>query len=43
MRVIAYARVSTMEQADSGISLTAQEAKMTAYADLYNLQSWKHP
>ena len=38
MRVIAYARVSTMEQADSGISLTAQEARMTAYADLFNLQ-----
>ena len=38
MRVIAYARVSTVEQADSGISLTAQEARMTAYADLFNLQ-----
>ena len=37
MRVIAYARVSTAEQADGGISLEAQQAKMTAYAALYDL------
>jgi len=38
MRVIAYARVSTMEQAEGGISLDAQMAKMTAYAGLYDLE-----
>lgn len=38
MRVIAYARVSTIEQADSGISLDAQIAKMQAYARLYDLE-----
>jgi len=38
VRVIAYARVSTIEQADSGISLDAQIAKMQAYARLYDLE-----
>ncbi len=37
MRTILYCRVSTREQADSGISLEAQRAKLTAYADLYDL------
>ena len=37
MDVIAYCRVSTAEQSDSGVSLDAQQAKMRAYADLYNL------
>jgi len=38
MRVISYARVSTTEQAEGGISLDAQIAKMTAYASLYDLE-----
>ncbi len=37
MRVISYVRVSTSDQADNGISLEAQQAKMQAYANLYNL------
>ena len=37
MRVIAYCRVSTLEQADGGISLEAQQARMQAYAALYDL------
>ena len=35
MKVIAYCRVSTEEQACHGVSLAAQEAKLRAYADLY--------
>ncbi len=35
MKVIAYTRVSTEEQATQGVSLAAQEAKLRAYADLY--------
>jgi site-specific DNA recombinase len=38
MKTILYSRVSTREQADSGISLEAQRAKLTAYADLYDLE-----
>lgn len=38
MKIILYARVSTREQADTGISLEAQIAKLTAYAELYDLQ-----
>lgn len=38
MRVIAYARVSTTDQADLGVSLDAQQAKMVAYANLYGLE-----
>lgn len=38
MRVILYCRVSTREQADSGVSLEAQSAKLTAYASLYELE-----
>lgn len=37
MKVIAYARVSTADQADHGISLEAQGAKLTSYAALYDL------
>ena len=35
MKVIAYTRVSTEEQATQGVSLAAQEAKLRAYCDLY--------
>ncbi len=38
MRVILYARVSTEEQASAGVSLDAQAAKLTAYANLYELE-----
>lgn len=38
MRVVAYARVSTTDQADNGVSLEAQTAKLAAYASLYDLQ-----
>ena len=37
MKVIAYARVSTTDQADNGVSLEAQAAKLSAYASLYDL------
>lgn len=37
-RVIAYVRVSTEGQADGGVSLDAQRAKVTAYASLYDLE-----
>lgn len=37
MKVIAYARVSTADQSDNGVSLEAQRAKMEAYAALYDL------
>jgi DNA invertase Pin-like site-specific DNA recombinase len=36
-RTIAYLRVSTEKQADKGVSLEAQRAKATAYAQLYDL------
>jgi Resolvase, N terminal domain len=36
-RTIAYLRVSTDKQADRGVSLDAQRAKATAYAQLYDL------
>jgi DNA invertase Pin-like site-specific DNA recombinase len=38
MRVINYGRVSTAEQASDGVSLEAQQAKMGAYASLYDLE-----
>jgi DNA invertase Pin-like site-specific DNA recombinase len=38
MNVIAYVRVSTQDQADHGISLEAQAARLAAYADLYGLE-----
>ena len=36
-RTVAYIRVSTEKQADKGVSLEAQEAKIRAYAELYGL------
>ncbi len=36
-RTIAYLRVSTDKQADRGVSLEAQRSKVTAYAELYDL------
>lgn len=36
-RTIAYVRVSTRDQADHGVSLDAQRAKVEAYASLYEL------
>ena len=36
MKVVAYVRVSTEEQASHGVSLAAQEAKLRAYCDLYD-------
>jgi DNA invertase Pin-like site-specific DNA recombinase len=37
-RTIAYLRVSTDKQADRGVSLDAQRAKVEAYAQLYDLE-----
>lgn len=37
-RAVAYIRVSTDKQADHGISLDAQRAKVEAYAKLYDLE-----
>ena len=37
-RTIAYLRVSTAGQADHGVSLDAQRAKVEAYASLYDLE-----
>jgi DNA invertase Pin-like site-specific DNA recombinase len=36
-RTVAYLRVSTDKQADRGVSLDAQRAKVKAYAELYDL------
>lgn len=36
-RTVAYIRVSTEKQADRGVSLEAQRAKVEAYAQLYDL------
>jgi DNA invertase Pin-like site-specific DNA recombinase len=36
-RTVAYLRVSTEKQADKGVSLDAQRAKVEAYASLYDL------
>ena len=38
MKVVIYVRVSTDEQASSGLSLQAQSEKLTAYANLYDLE-----
>lgn len=37
-RLIAYARVSTDEQGESGLSLAAQQEKLRAYATLYGIE-----
>ena len=37
-RTLAYLRVSTEKQADRGVSLDAQRAKVQAYAQLYDLE-----
>ena len=37
-KAVAYVRVSTEKQADAGQSLEAQQAKVTAYAGLYDLE-----
>jgi DNA invertase Pin-like site-specific DNA recombinase len=37
-RTIAYLRVSTEKQADRGVSLDAQRAKVEAYASLYDVE-----
>src|SRR4051794_36808315 len=37
-KTIAYLRVSTEKQADRGVSLDAQRAKVLAYAELYDLE-----
>jgi site-specific DNA recombinase len=38
VKVIKYTRVSTTEQSDHGVSLAAQDAKLDAYASLYDLK-----
>lgn len=38
MKVVLYARVSTADQSDRGISLEAQQAKLETYARLYELE-----
>jgi site-specific DNA recombinase len=38
MKVVGYIRVSTDDQVRDGVSLAAQEAKLRAYAELYELQ-----
>lgn len=38
MKVVAYLRVSTNEQANSGQSLDSQQHKLEAYASLYDLE-----
>lgn len=37
-RVVGYVRVSTDKQADKGVSLEAQEAKIRAYVELHDLE-----
>jgi DNA invertase Pin-like site-specific DNA recombinase len=37
VRTVAYVRVSTDKQVEHGLSLDAQQAKLTAYATLYDL------
>lgn len=38
VRAVGYIRVSTEEQASSGVSLDAQKAKLEAYAALYDIE-----
>ena len=37
-KAIGYIRVSTEEQANEGVSIEAQKAKLVAYANLYNIE-----
>jgi len=37
-KAVGYIRVSTDKQAEQGVSLEAQHAKLTAYAQLYDLE-----
>ena len=37
-RAVGYVRVSTDKQADDGVSLEAQEVKLRAYAELYDIE-----
>jgi DNA invertase Pin-like site-specific DNA recombinase len=37
-RTILYCRVSTSDQSDNGVSLSAQQAKLEAYASVYDLE-----
>ncbi len=37
-RTVGYVRVSTQAQADTGVSLDAQRAKIAAYAELYDIE-----
>ena len=38
VKAVGYIRVSTEEQANSGVSLDAQKAKLEAYAALYDIE-----
>ena len=38
VKAVGYIRVSTEEQANSGVSLDAQKAKLQAYAALYEIE-----
>lgn len=38
MKAVEYIKVSSEQQRDNGCSLEAQEAKLRAYAELYDLE-----
>jgi len=38
MKAVGYVRVSTIEQAQEGVSLDAQEARIRAYAEMQHLE-----
>ena len=38
MKAVGYIRVSTVEQAQEGVSLDAQEARIRAYAEMQGLE-----
>ncbi len=42
-KTVAYLRVSTDKQADKGVSLEAQRAKVQSYAQLYDLELVERP